>query len=454
MKKVSAVTPEESSAVATNNQLLSDGLGFSGRLGLVGLGLGGGVRLLQEVMIANRKAEEDAVRKRQMLNLVSLPVKTATQSTPAYASGLNPLGMPLYRDPNNPGATDWFSRLYGHKATSTGGIPWLYPLAGGLAVGGALGGYGVVNSLLNKRRKRDLEEEIDEAKGEFESAMVGGLKTAALTKLSEVYAAKISGAEKKASDWLGGLQGAYGAALLASLGLGTYYGMQQSQKSDPTRLRVELARRRAARRLAMTPVEVELNPVETEEVVKKAESAILTPDYPKSAPKSEAAYYGEEPFAKPYMAHPEYHHPAGVSKPYVNERSGGVWPAVASVKSDPKYDLLYRDITFTEEPGPRRLRLAQEEKEAIKERDESVLKTYLTELNLRNKRDQERAAQQPNLAQRIWSPFGDFIDRNRYAVGATGLGLLGAGGLAAYLISRRRRKKEDEQSTAGVGKAV
>lgn len=251
-----APDPMVAADTAANNQLLSDTVGAVGRFGLAAAGAGASVRLLQEVLAANR-----ATKQRKDLNLVSLPSPMKMAATPA--PGLNPLGGPLYRDPLAPTEP---SRVAGHRANNMAEIPWAWPAVGAAGVVGGLGAYSLLDSLLNARRKRDLKDEVDEAKGEFESALIGGvpgqMKTAALQELSLRYEEAVSDKPTKKAEWLGVGQGIYAGGLLAALGIGGAYGWQQAAKSDPTRVRAELARRRAASRLATEPVEVELAPTE------------------------------------------------------------------------------------------------------------------------------------------------------------------------------------------------
>lgn len=261
--------PQLIAETQANNRLLSDTVSSIGRFGLAAVGVGASTRLLQEVLAANRAAKQ-----RKDLNLVSIPtgMKMAQAAVPAPApalpgsavADLNPLGRPLYRDPLNPGEQ---YRALGHRASSPLEIPWAWPAAGAAVAVGGLGAYSLLDNLLNARRKKDLKDEVDEAKGEFESALTGSvpgqMKTAALQELSNRYAAAVSDKPVKKADWLGAGQGIYAGGLLAALGIGGMYGWQQAAKSDPTRVRAELARRRAARRLATEPVEVELEPTGT-----------------------------------------------------------------------------------------------------------------------------------------------------------------------------------------------
>lgn len=261
--------PQLIAETQANNRLLSDTVSSVGRFGLAAAGIGASTRLLQEVLAANR-----ATKQRKNLNLVSIPagMKMAQAAVPAPApalpgsavADLNPLGRPLYRDPLNPGEQ---YRALGHRASNFLEVPWAIPAAGAAVAVGGLGAYSLLDNLLNARRKKDLKDEVDDAKGEFESALSGNvpgqMKTASLQELSNRYAAAVSDKPvKKASDWLGAGQGIYAGGLLAALGIGGMYGWQQAAKSDPTRVRAELARRRAARRLATEPVEVELAPTQ------------------------------------------------------------------------------------------------------------------------------------------------------------------------------------------------
>lgn len=88
-------------------------------------------------------------------------------------------------------------------------------------VGGGLGGYKLTDMLLDKRRKADLNAELEAAKKQYEQALYGNVKTSADGTLAKDLDRLANKFAKKA-DALGNFEGAYltaagTAALLAAL---------------------------------------------------------------------------------------------------------------------------------------------------------------------------------------------------------------------------------------------
>jgi hypothetical protein len=129
-------------------------------------------------------------------------------------------------------------------------------------LGGGYGGWALTDYLLDKRRKKLLRQEVDDAKQQFEQALVG--KSAVAKDLDELCDL----AEKTANDsfWQGmGTVGGVGLTTAAIMALlAGQVGYQNAQKRDAANV-VEKAREQHARALqAARPVAVFARPVESE----------------------------------------------------------------------------------------------------------------------------------------------------------------------------------------------
>jgi hypothetical protein len=69
----------------------------------------------------------------------------------------------------------WLSELMsGGKATDVSGVPWFMPAAVLGGAGAAYGGYQGMDYLLDRQRKTQQEDELEEARRQFHEALMGG----------------------------------------------------------------------------------------------------------------------------------------------------------------------------------------------------------------------------------------------------------------------------------------
>lgn len=146
------------------------------------------------------------------------------------------------------------------QATNPSGKVWFNALAAPLAIGTATAGYKLTDWLADKQRENRLDEDLDDAKGEYESSLTGGRKVAGA--IDQLFAA----AQEKQATWGDTARqgvGLYGAlALLLGTGAGalTYnWGKSNSQ----SQLLQSAIKRREQDRFATSPPPLMAVPRET-----------------------------------------------------------------------------------------------------------------------------------------------------------------------------------------------
>lgn len=312
--------PNDPVTVSARNEMISDGLGDVGRALLLAGAAGIGVRGLQgagtmfgrsrpslmadqspallEVPHPVYTSPEDAgERKRKKQQLI----RGAGGTTMKAAAGgavpkLNAVGSALgmYKDPFNPGDGGW---LAGHGASPNSDLgktqmPWYIPAVGAGAIGGVAGGYKLMDWVMNKKRKADLKGELDDAKKEYQEALVdmydpnkirllkrGSAAEALARDLDELatltvkqadpnetwtdtIAKRLTGAvpttnlERGANSAAGTGLGTY-LALAGGLSLGSgYLAHQYFSKTDPNKVLADVVKKRERERWATRPPEI------------------------------------------------------------------------------------------------------------------------------------------------------------------------------------------------------
>jgi hypothetical protein len=154
-------------------------------------------------------------------------------------------------------------RLSGTRTTEDPGtLPWFYPAAALTVPQQFSAGYGAADKALDEERKRKLNEEIEQARQEFERA------------LSEEYTSK-HGSASSSGELIDGLAqfhvktaegeinqalGAY-LALAALLGTGTHeFTRRWVEKRDPKRQKYKALRDAVLRRMQARPPRVQISP--------------------------------------------------------------------------------------------------------------------------------------------------------------------------------------------------
>lgn len=146
------------------------------------------------------------------------------------------------------------------QATTPMDTWWFPPAMVGTGVAAGLGGYKLLDYILDKRRKSQLKTELDQSRSEFNEAMLdqynGMPKTAAeragqeLNKLYEIVAPEL---EKRGTNLLGLYLAAYGLPTLAA---GGYLGYQAARSRSQKAVLEAAARKRQTERYQNTPAEI------------------------------------------------------------------------------------------------------------------------------------------------------------------------------------------------------
>lgn len=318
-----AELPSDPVTVNARNEMISDGLGDVGRALLLAGAVGVGLRGIQgagsmfgrgkPALLADQspallevphpvfeRPEDAGIRKRKKQEEIRGALGTQVKAAADDVPKLNPVGslLGMYKDPFNPGDGGWLS---GHGASPTSDLgktqmPWYIPAVGAGAVGGLAGGYKLMDWIMNKKRKADLKGELDDAKREYQEALVDmydpqkirllkrGSAAEALARdlheLATLMTKSADGPMNPSDTWtdaaakrLDGLLpstnlrqtgssvagtglGLY-AALAGGLALGSgYLAHQYFSKTDPNKVLADVVKKRERERWATRPPEI------------------------------------------------------------------------------------------------------------------------------------------------------------------------------------------------------
>jgi hypothetical protein len=271
--------------VALNNQARDDALKSVGNIFLGGtaVGAGGAGLLALKQWLARPKPISSEIGLGPSEVDLPYPQFEGADITPAEAAQIKKrkaladrekLATPTPPAAAPPGvagaAGDW---LAGKTHMDPNSMPWYMP-AGVLAgIGGVAGGASLVNWMAEKRRKAEQAREVEDAKQEFEEAMMSQYspsnthrllapKQAGLDDLfdrcKEAGFAKVAGT---VNDLAGTAAGGY-LTLASLLGLGTGYGTYKYLEGRSKSKQIEKAiRDRAALRATANPPEMFIHPV-------------------------------------------------------------------------------------------------------------------------------------------------------------------------------------------------
>ena len=164
----------------------------------------------------------------------------------------------------------------GDSMTSLTAIPWAIPAGVTAGLGGLIGGRQLVRWLLRKKRKSDLERELNETQQAYEAAMqeqfdpartqdLGKMASANPDRLDQLYDAWSEKAGLSLNNLLGHGAGVYGtlAGILAGgSGVATY---KYLQGRSPTKILERALKHRAMLRSSESPPDVHLQPFKVHE---------------------------------------------------------------------------------------------------------------------------------------------------------------------------------------------
>lgn len=244
---------------AAAQQLQNQALQNAGMIGAVGLGAGAAGRGIS--------------------GLVQLIRRNMNKPKRNYPASI-PVDMPLGQEeePKMAGATDF---LRGDYAQSVKGVPWAIPAAVGAGAAGLGAGWSAMDYLLDKRRKGDLDAELERAKMEYEAALTANSHKQAAdgslaADLDKLYDAVKEANEKKANSWTdmaGQGAGLYGVYAGAS-GLGAAYLAYQWDKKRQRRALIDKALKdRRKKRFSSQPAAMYVRPTQNKPTVSPSMSS-------------------------------------------------------------------------------------------------------------------------------------------------------------------------------------
>jgi hypothetical protein len=316
--------PSDPVTVNARNEMISDGIGDVGRVLLLAGAAGIGLRGLQgaghmfgrgkPALLADHspallevphpvfeRPEDAGIRKRKRQEAIRGAMGTSVKAAEDVPK-LHPVGslLGMYKDPFNPdaGGGGWLS---GHGASPSSDLgktqmPWYVPAVGAGVVGGSIGGYKLMDWIMNKKRKADLKGELDDAKREYQEALVdmydpqrikllkrgsaaealardlhelatlmtkaGGGPSNPSETWTDAAARQLDGlipttnARQVASSGAGAGLGLY-AALAGGLALGSgYLAHEYFSKTDPNKVLADVIKKRERERWATRPPEI------------------------------------------------------------------------------------------------------------------------------------------------------------------------------------------------------
>lgn len=290
-KTATAQADAAARSVAINNQLKREALGQLGTIMLAGLGGGAAIRGVTGIggLFNKKKQIPEPDTYSNTPSIIEVPVprlhtptpeeeeeerkKRQLMGMPKLAGGIYqkersrtipPVGSNARRDydtwkPENRGMVGFAA---GDNATDAWSIPWMAPsavLGGGAAL---YGGYKLTDWLLNKRRKTDTENELDDAKKKYRNALYAQYTPSQLEKTSNDIGAGLAALSDKyikeahLSNLAGKALGGYGV-LAGTLALGTGLATYNYMKSRSPEERIKkILRQRAQERFLRRPPEL------------------------------------------------------------------------------------------------------------------------------------------------------------------------------------------------------
>jgi len=268
------VTPAEAKqienpAAKTNQEALAQLL----QLGLTGVGIGAGTRgLLGLRDLVSRPAYAPAnIGPKPAVVEVNVPSPEEDERKRKKLAEVRPFEGDLSSVPkidvNSVRGSGLWNWLKGLTHTDITSKPFYYPAAIGTGIGSLYAGYKGVDTILNARHKADREKELEDAKREFQNALVEQYKAdgakSASPNLEREWDILVKQATPEPGTWAETLNNAAGKvtggylALAALLAAGSGIGAYQYTKSQAPENRIAKAiKQRERLRWASKPPEI------------------------------------------------------------------------------------------------------------------------------------------------------------------------------------------------------
>lgn len=162
--------------------------------------------------------------------------------------------------------------------TQKGSIPWYYPAMLTAGIGGGYGGWKLIDKVMDSRRRREMDDEVEDARESFQQAMSSQYKTGSDSELGTALDELFGKLQKSANLWdkikdsltpsddaIGKSLGMYGTYAIPTSILG-YLAVKGMTDKGSTSKRLEKAQRnRALKRQQMRPAELYAIPTPIEE---------------------------------------------------------------------------------------------------------------------------------------------------------------------------------------------
>jgi len=223
----------------------------------MGLGVGAGSRgLLGLYNMAHSNISPPSLKVPKPI-VMDIPVKRKPLQKRA-----NPVPTPdTFTDP----LKKWFA---GHYAEDTSGIPWAAPAMIGGTTAATYGGWKLIDWLLGKRHKADLQTDLTDAEQDYERTLRGVPgKTAELSTALEDLFDLISSNEKQASSWghtLGQAAGMYGSVAMLPALVVAKMMYDVTKKRSPSELLRKAVKKYENAQAQIRPVPVFARPVDVD----------------------------------------------------------------------------------------------------------------------------------------------------------------------------------------------
>ena len=231
--------------------------------------VGGGARGAVGLMNFLHRGTQPSIRpqKRRSVLTLPMPMKTAESAAPLPAAVPGAAAAPTtgWEDswknlartltdtfhitrpggtPSNRAATTAF--MAGDHATHPQDLPWKLPATFGLGVLGGVGGYRLMDNVLDKTRTMETDSELEEAKARYEQALHGTYQKQAAAESNATDPLEETYLWMEKQGGLGGMAGLYLTAMLTA-GMGTgmaTYDYTRARSRD--KILNEAAKRRRA----------------------------------------------------------------------------------------------------------------------------------------------------------------------------------------------------------------
>ena len=149
------------------------------------------------------------------------------------------------------------------SVTNKNSLWWYMPSLLAAGAGGAYGGWKLIDNIMDKRRRGEVEDELEAAKADYRDALESHLKEGSDSELGNALDALYDKMEKvsfqslmPSANTLGGLGGAYATYAIPSALLGYLVVKNMTDKGSKRKVLEKAQKRRASKRQKTRPTEL------------------------------------------------------------------------------------------------------------------------------------------------------------------------------------------------------